>query len=101
LDFDHDDGFDPVDDRRTLLTKPIDPFHEPVRPGGMNHGRPFEAVTLAHERVDHVDLDERPATDVRYRLRRADISEEKVIVVPDTLVPFGDRFGDPSSHTVA
>jgi hypothetical protein len=34
LHFDHDDGFDPVDELRTLLAKPIDPFHEPVRPGG-------------------------------------------------------------------
>lgn len=58
LDFDHDDRFDPVDELRALLAKPLDPFHKPVRPRFMNHGRPFEAVTLAHERVDHVDLDE-------------------------------------------
>src|SRR4029453_15231424 len=76
LDFDHDDGFDPVDELRTPLAKPTEPFHEPVRPGGVNHGRPFEAVTLAHERVDHVDLDKRPATDVRSRLRPGAFSEE-------------------------
>lgn len=87
LDFDHDDRIDPVDELRALLAKPPEPFHEPARPGLMNHGRALEAVTLAYEGVDHVDLDERPSTDVRHRLRRADLSEEEVIVVPDASFP--------------
>ena len=49
----------------------------------------LEAVALAHERVDHVDLDERPGPDVRGRLRRADVSEEQVIVIPHAGRPLG------------
>ena len=100
-DLDDDDRADAVGQRRPRLAQALDALGEPARAGLVDRRRALEPVALAHERVDDVDLDERAAPDVRDRLRRAHVGEEQVVVVEHDVVPFGDRFGDPSSHTVA
>src|SRR5262249_55583746 len=43
----------------------------------------LEAIALASERIDDVDLNRRISAQVRNRLRRADIREDEVVIVPD------------------
>ena len=43
---------------------PLDALGEDVAPRVVDDGRSLEAVALADERIDDVDLDQRPAADV-------------------------------------
>src|SRR6266566_1834077 len=50
--------------------------------------RAFEAIALASNGIDHVDLDDRLQLHIGDGSRRADIGENEVVIVPDGRGPF-------------
>jgi hypothetical protein len=62
----------------------------------------FEAVSLSHDRVDDVDLHDRvPGLDVCNGLRRVQMGEDEVFVVPHRRGSLGRQVRSPVGHTEA
>jgi hypothetical protein len=94
----HHDGADPVEN--PALAVEFEGLIEQVPLRENRRGAP-EAVPLARDGVDDVDLDRRVAAQVLDRARRADVGEAQAVVVPDGGRPLGERLGVPSGQTVA
>src|SRR6185437_3210647 len=79
---DHDDRLDTSGQLRAVRAHEFDTLGEAGRSGLVDHRRALEPVALARERVDYVDRYRGPGRDVGGGLRRADVREEQVVVVP-------------------
>src|SRR5215204_5357690 len=55
----------------------------------------LEAVPLARDRVDDVDLYRRVVAQVLHRARRADVGEDQMVIVPDGGCPLRREVGGP------